>query len=55
MTELIIAISLWCGSPVKRAKDVQKCREEIIKCLEVMKDFKNSWDGSRCFKNEKYD
>ncbi len=59
MTELMIAIAVWCGNvtPItpysvqeKSKKDIQQCRERLIKCV--------TNDPAiilPCFQKEKYD
>lgn len=58
MMEMITAIALWCGPPVysgiygladRSKKDVQECRERLLKCL--TEDPKV--DHKKCFAQEK--
>jgi hypothetical protein len=55
MTNIVMAIALWCGSP--KVTDtwetalIDKCRKELFVCVE--KSDTNGKDFDNCFKNKK--
>jgi hypothetical protein len=55
MTNIVMAIALWCGSPSTRTDgmtrpEVDKCRKELFACVE--KD-QNGTKFLECFKDKK--
>lgn len=58
MTNIVMAIALWCGNPMTgnnygssaSKQEVNQCREELFKCIE--KD-QNGTKFLECFKNKK--
>lgn len=54
MTNLVMAIALWCGNPLAYTdpamKRVDQCRQELFQCVEKDPNGNKFLD---CFKNKK--